>query len=173
VLDIGCHSGLFSLDLAARGAAHVDGIDLRPENIAQAEFAARHYGIENVSFAVRDADHLDPGASWDVVLNLGLLYHVLDPFALLARTYEVCGSFAVIDTVCHSEPVSAYFVFGDKDVASRGEGRASYELHPTYRAAIETIRHAGFSEVFEVVARCDKRPQLYGRGERRCFLAIK
>jgi tRNA (mo5U34)-methyltransferase len=172
-LDIGCNCGLFSLDLAGRGVSRVDGIDLRPNNIAQARFLAEHYGMDNVKFEVRDADQLPADAQWDVVLNLGVLYHVLNPFEFLRRTYELCRSFAVIDTVCHTEPVSGYFVMGDKDVTGSAEGRESYELHPTYRAVIDTIRRAGFSEIFEVVGRSDIPHDLYATGNRRCFLAIK
>jgi 2-polyprenyl-3-methyl-5-hydroxy-6-metoxy-1,4-benzoquinol methylase len=173
VLDIGCNCGLFSLDLAGRGVSRVDGIDLRPNNIAQARFLAAHYGMENVTFEVRDADELPTDTQWDVVLNLGVLYHVLNPFEFIRRTYELCRSFAVIDTVCHTEPVSGYFVMGDKDVSVSSEGRESYELHPTYRAVIDTIRHAGFREIFEVVGRSDIPHDLYATGSRRCFLAIR
>jgi SAM-dependent methyltransferase len=173
ILDIGCNCGLFSLDLAGRGASRVDGVDLRPKNIAQARFLAEHYGIENATFEVRDADDIPTDARWDVVLNLGVLYHVLNPFELIRRTFELCRSFAVVDTVCHTEPVSGYFVMGDKDVTAAAEGRESYELHPTYRAVIDTIRHAGFSEIFEIVGRADVPHDLYATGSRRCFLAIR
>jgi len=173
VLDIGCNCGLFSLDFAGRGASRVHGIDLRPQNIAQARFVAEQYGIANVTFEVTDADDIPSDTQWDVVLNLGVLYHVLNPFELIRRTFELCRSFAVIDTVCHTEPVSGYFVMGDKDVTHGSEGKESYELHPTYRAVIDTIRHAGFSEIFEVVGRSDKPHPLYATGGRRCFLAIK
>jgi 2-polyprenyl-3-methyl-5-hydroxy-6-metoxy-1,4-benzoquinol methylase len=173
VLDIGCNFGLFSLDLAGRGAARVTGIDLRPENVARAQFLADHYGIENVSFEVRDADDIPTDTQWDVVLNLGVLYHMLNPFDFIRRTFELCRSFAVIDTVCHTEPVSGYFVMGDKDVNVTAEGRESRELHPTYRAVIDTIRHAGFREIFEVVGRSEIPHQLYASGSRRCLLAMK
>jgi SAM-dependent methyltransferase len=173
VLDIGCNAGLFSLDLAGRGAGQVNGIDLRPKNVAQARFLAEHYGLANASFEVRDADDLAVDAQWDVVLNLGVLYHVLNPFAFIRQTFDLCRSFAVIDTVCHTEPVSGYFVMGDKDVNVSAEGRESYELHPTYRAVIDTIRHAGFSEIYEVVGRSDIPHDLYATGNRRCFLAVK
>src|SRR5262249_7957192 len=66
VLDIGCSNGFFSLDLADRGAKHVDGVDLRPENIAQARFLAEYYGVQNVSFSVADADALTADRQWDV-----------------------------------------------------------------------------------------------------------
>ncbi len=173
VLDIGCNSGFFSLDLAARGARSVDGIDLRVENIARADFVREHYGTQHVSFAVSDADDLPVGRQWDVVLNLGVLYHVMNPLQLIRRTYELCRRFAIIDTVVHLEPVSAYFLFGDKDADHPTEGREECELHPTYRAAIETIRFAGFSDVVEIVGQGSATHPLYASGGRRCFLAIK
>jgi len=173
VLDIGCNNGFFSLDLADRGVGRVRGVDLRPENIAQAQFLAEHYGVGDVVFEVSDADALAPGEQWDVVLNLGVLYHVVNPLQFIRQTYELCTQFAIIDTVCHREPVSAYVMFGEKDVAHYSEGREVYELHPTYRAAIDTIRYAGFREVFEVVGEADRPHPFYRDGERRCFLAIK
>jgi 2-polyprenyl-3-methyl-5-hydroxy-6-metoxy-1,4-benzoquinol methylase len=173
VLDIGCHSGLFSLDIAARGARRVDGVDLRAHNIAQAEFVADRYGIDNARFQVRDADEIVNDETWDVVFNLGLLYHVLNPFHLIKQTYELCRSFAVIDTVCHTEPVSAFFVMGDKDIQQTSEGKAAYEFHPTYRAVIDAIRYAGFSDIIEVTGRTDHPHDIYATGNRRCFLAIK
>ena len=173
VLDIGCNCGLFSLDLAARGAGHVRGVDLRSHNIAQARFAAEHYGVERVEFEVQDADAIGANAQCDVVLNLGVLYHVVNPLQFIRQTYELCRRFAIIDTVCHLEPVSAYFVMGDKDVSRVTEGREVYELHPTYHAVIDTIRYAGFREVFELEGVAERPHDLYAAGLRRCFLAIK
>jgi hypothetical protein len=173
VLDIGCKCGYFSLDVGARGAMHVDGVDLRDSNVAQASFLAKHYGIDNVDFAVSEAADLDPGEQWDVVLNLGLLYHVTDPVGLLRKTLELCREFAIIDTLCHVEPVSAYMLVGDKDVSVAAEGREPLEFLPTYRAVIDTLRYVGFSEVFEIVGPADIPHATYASGRRRCFLAIK
>ena len=172
-LDIGCNNGFFSLDMAHRGAQHVDGIDLRPENIAQAEFLANHYGLDNVACRVLDADALPTGRQWDVVLNLGVLYHVVNPLQFLEQTYALCRRFAIIDTLCHPEPVSAFMLLGNKDAASASEGREAWEFQPTYRGAIDAIRYAGFSDVVEVLGFGDVRHELYDVGERRCFLAIK
>ena len=172
-LDIGCNCGYFSLDLATRGAAHVDGVDLRPENIAQAQFLAEHFGVDNVSFHVADAADLGADRQWDVVLNLGLLYHVTEPFELVRQTYELCRRAAIIDTVCTREPISAFFTQMDRDVSSHAEGRAPVELHPTYRAVIDTIHHAGFSEVFELTGHCADPHPSYAKATRRCFLGIR
>jgi SAM-dependent methyltransferase len=173
VLDIGCNSGLFSMDLIERGIGRVSGVDLRPKNIAQAQFLAQHYGVEGADFRVTDVDDLEAGTQFDVVLNLGLLYHVVNPLQVIRRTYELCREFAIIDTVCHREAVSGYFIFGNKDVDLPEEGREVYELHPTYRGAIDTIRYAGFREVYEVVGDAEKPHDLYRIGGRRCFLAVK
>ena len=173
VLDIGCNCGFFSLDIGGRGAKHVDGIDLRDENIAQARFLAEHYGTENVTFRVSDADAFSSEQQWDVVLNLGVLYHVVNPLQFIRQTYELCRKFAIIDTVCHSEPISAYLLFGNKNVDKPAEGRETWEFHPTYRGAIETIRYAGFSEVIEIIGEADPPHPFYVNGSRRCFLAVK
>jgi SAM-dependent methyltransferase len=77
VLDIGCNNGFFSLDLADRGVGHVQGVDLRTSNIAQALFLRDRYGVENVEFAVSHAHDIGTPDQWDVVLNLGVLYHVV------------------------------------------------------------------------------------------------
>jgi 2-polyprenyl-3-methyl-5-hydroxy-6-metoxy-1,4-benzoquinol methylase len=173
VLDIGCNTGFFSLDIATRGAKHVDGIDLRATNIAQAQFLADYYGIENVTFATSDADDLGDERRWDVVLNLGVLYHVTNPLQFLRQTYDLCRQFAVIDTTCHRPPFSGYLLTGDIDVEKSTEGREEVELHPTYRGVIDSIRYAGFSDVIEIVGTADPPHPLYTSGNRRCFLAIK
>jgi tRNA (mo5U34)-methyltransferase len=173
VLDIGCNSGFFSFDIASRGAKHVDGFDLRAQNVAQAQFLGEFYGVPKARFVAADVDEFSPGEQWDVVLNLGVLYHMTDPFTFLHRTYELCRKFAIIDTTCHPEPIAAYLIRSDKDVARPVEGRERYELHPTYRGVIETIRFAGFSEVIEIVGVSALPHDLYARGVRRCFLAIK
>lgn len=171
VLDIGCNCGFFSLDLAARGAKHVHGIDLRPENIAQARFVAEFYGIENVTFATADVDEFAEAQQWDVVLNLGVLYHVTNPLDLIRRTHQLCRQLAVVDTKTHWEPTAAYLLRSEVDIGRPTEGRDTVEFHPTYRAAIETILHAGFSDLVEVVGHSDPPHDMYANGNRRCFLA--
>lgn len=173
VLDIGCNNGFFSLDIASRGAKHVTGVDLRQHNIDQATFLAEHYGVDNVEFRVSDSAHLTGESKRDVVLNLGVLYHVTDPLQFLRQTYELCRKFAIIDTRCALTAVSAFFLLGDKDVDRLVEGREPAELLPTYRGAIDAIRYAGFSEVVEVEGVSEPLHPFYRSGTRRCFLAIK
>ena len=173
VLDIGCNSGWFSFDLAERGARSVDGVDLRAHNIEQARFLSEYFGLAQTHFDVADATAFDDDRQWDIVLNLGVLYHVTDPLSFVQRTYELCTRFAVLDTICHEEPFSGFVLFDAKDPSHPHEGRESWEFHPTYRGAIDTLRYAGFREIVEIVASDDTAAGLYRGGARRCFLAIK
>jgi SAM-dependent methyltransferase len=172
VLDIGCHNGFFSFDIAARGAKQVDGVDLRDVNINQAKFLADVYGVENVAFTCSDFNAL-PVEQWDIVLNLGVLYHVTDPLEFMRQTYDVTGRVAVIDTVCDPDPLSAFIFLGDKNVGHAAEGRDVMELHATYRATIELIRRVGFRDIIEVTANAEWQHPFYEGGMRRCFLAFK
>lgn len=80
VLDIGCNAGFYSFELAKRGAT-VTGIDRDPRYLAQAEWAARQYGLEDrVTFRqmqVYDLAHIDE--TFDLVLFMGVFYHLRYP----------------------------------------------------------------------------------------------
>ena len=80
VLDLGGGPGRYALDLAAEGHS-VDLADIAPGNIAFAEEQARRRGVRLRSSRVVDARDLSAfaDASFDMVLNLGPLYHLLDP----------------------------------------------------------------------------------------------
>ena len=89
VLDIGCNAGFFATQLRRLGAARVVGIDVDPNVIEQAAFVAGHFGVE-LELHVRQAyDILDLG-EFDVVLCLGVLYHVRHPLLLLDNIRLIC-----------------------------------------------------------------------------------
>jgi predicted RNA methylase len=176
VLDMACHSGFFTFDIASRGVQSVTGVELRENNVDQARFLQKHYGIDNADFEQGDVMTWQPPRQFSVVLNLGLLYHVIDPITLVRRTYDWCTDFAVIDTICHHEPVSAFIAAFNKDASLNGEGVYSAELHPTYRALIETMYDAGFVDLLEIVASEDdgsRVSKLYRERFRRCIVGFK
>jgi len=83
VLDIGCNGGFYSLELKKRGAKRVLGIDSDERYLAQARFAAEVQGLE-IEFrklSVYDVGSL--GESFDVVLFMGVLYHLRYPLLAL------------------------------------------------------------------------------------------
>jgi tRNA (mo5U34)-methyltransferase len=83
VLDIGCNAGFFSLEMKRRGAVRVVGVDFDPRYLAQARLAAEVSGldIEFRELSVYDVAQL--GERFDVVLFMGVLYHLRHPLLAL------------------------------------------------------------------------------------------
>lgn len=95
-LDLACSEGGFSHRLLEWGAGRVLGIDVRAENIRRAELIRDYFGIDpqRLSFQVRDVFDLDHLETFDVVLCLGLIYHLENPVGALRvarqHTRRVC-----------------------------------------------------------------------------------
>jgi tRNA (mo5U34)-methyltransferase len=88
VLDIGCNAGFYAMEMKRRGAARVLGIDSEEEYLAQARFAAQVNGfeIEFRRLSVYDVGLL--GEKFDVVLFLGVLYHLRHPLLALDLIHD-------------------------------------------------------------------------------------
>jgi 2-polyprenyl-3-methyl-5-hydroxy-6-metoxy-1,4-benzoquinol methylase len=99
ILDVGCLEGYFSVECALQGASVV-GVDGKTINIRKCEFVRSVLGIPNLTFVKDDAMRLtgQKYGSFDVVLALGLLYHLNDPFKFLANMANLCDGFILIDT---------------------------------------------------------------------------
>lgn len=83
VLDIGCNGGFYSIEMKRRGARRVLGIDTDEGYLAQARFAAEVTGqeIEFRRLSVYDVGLL--GERFDIVLFMGVLYHLRHPLLAL------------------------------------------------------------------------------------------
>ncbi|MDB5688336.1 MAG: family methyltransferase [Sphingomonas bacterium] len=84
VLDIGCNAGFYSIEMKRRGAARVLGIDWDDRYLAQARLAAEALAFDDVEFAklsVYDVGSL--GEQFDVVIFMGVLYHLRHPLLAL------------------------------------------------------------------------------------------
>lgn len=88
VLDIGCNAGFYSLEMKRRGASRVLGIDSDDEYLRQARFAAEVTGaeIEFRKLSVYDVAAL--GERFDIVLFMGVLYHLRHPLLALDLIHE-------------------------------------------------------------------------------------
>jgi tRNA (mo5U34)-methyltransferase len=88
VLDIGCNGGFYSIEMKRRGAARVLGVDFDEDYLAQARFAAQVTGLD-IEF--RKLSVYDVGAlkeKFDVVLFMGVLYHLRHPLLALDLVHE-------------------------------------------------------------------------------------
>lgn len=116
VLDIGCNAGFYSIEMKRRGAARVLGIDSDDAYIAQARFAAEIAGaeIEFQKLSVYDIALL--GERFDVVLFMGVLYHLRHPLLAIDLIHEhVAGDLLIFQSMLRGsqeiEPVAADYSF--------------------------------------------------------------
>ena len=100
-LDIGCSSGFFSLKLKELGAAYVLGIDSGEQlaAIEQAQFAANTLQLD-VDFRVLSAyDLATIGRQFDLVLFMGVFYHLRHPLVALEAARSVCRDTMMFQTI--------------------------------------------------------------------------
>lgn len=88
VLDVGCNGGFYSLQMKQRGASRVVSIDSDPVYLKQAQFAAQatEYDIEFCLLDVYNVAQLKE--TFDIVLFMGVLYHLRYPLLALDLLYE-------------------------------------------------------------------------------------
>mgnify|MGYP005819571691 CR=1 FL=1 len=88
VLDVGCNAGFFSLEMKRRGAARVVGIDSDDRYLAQARLASEVSGLELELHNLSVYDVARLGERFDVVLFMGVLYHLRHPLLALDLLHE-------------------------------------------------------------------------------------
>jgi tRNA (mo5U34)-methyltransferase len=121
VLDVGCNAGFYSFELKRRGAARVLGIDPDARYLAQARLAAEVNGLD-VEF--RQLPVWQVGKlreRFDVVLFLGVLYHLRHPLLALDLLREhVVGDLLVFQSLQRgsdgSKALASDYPFSERDV---------------------------------------------------------
>jgi tRNA (mo5U34)-methyltransferase len=92
VLDIGCNAGFYSIEMKRRGAERVLGVDFDERYLEQARFAAevKDADIEFRRLSVYDLAELRE--TFDIVLFMGVLYHLRHPLLALDLIHEHVAS---------------------------------------------------------------------------------
>jgi tRNA (mo5U34)-methyltransferase len=184
VLDIGCNAGFYSLEMKRRNAKRVLGIDWDDEYLEQARFAAEVIGadVEFRKLSVYDVAAL--GERFDIVLFMGVLYHLRHPLLALdlihdhvARDMLVFQSMQrgrpEIDAVAEDYPFWRTDVFDSLAYPKLHFVEQSYAEDPTNwwipnRACVEAmLRSAGFSIAAhpeEEVYLCNRVAPPFGAG---------
>jgi tRNA (mo5U34)-methyltransferase len=100
VLDLGCNAGFYSFELARRGA-QVTALDHDPHYLAQARWAAHLYGLADrirfLEMTVYDVARLRQ--RFDVVLFMGVFYHLRHPLYALERVADKLDGTLVFQTL--------------------------------------------------------------------------
>lgn len=149
VLDLGCNAGFWSLAALEAGADFVLGIEGRQMYVDQAElvFEAKEIDRDRYRFLVGDLFELDLESEqpFDVVLCLGLLYHVSKPMSLLERITAWNTDILVIDTTLSLLPGAYLRVDEEKPENPLSAVDHVVVFVPTRRAVAKLVREVGYS----------------------------
>jgi len=96
-LDVGCGNGMYSLELARRGAAKVVGIDIAEVMIDLCRKSSQEKGLDDrCTFVQTDLLDYKPEAKFDVSFGIGLFDYISDPLPVLKRMREVSADKAIM-----------------------------------------------------------------------------
>ena len=162
VLDIGCNAGFYAQEMKRRGASRVLGVDHDEHYLAQARLAAE---VEGLDIEFRQLEVYDVGAlgeTFDVVIFMGVLYHLRHPLLALDLIREhVAGDLLIFQSLLRGPEtvldVPQELPFSEEGIFEHEGFPALYFLEHHYaddwtnwfvpnRAGVEALlRSAGFS----------------------------
>jgi tRNA (mo5U34)-methyltransferase len=161
VLDVGCNAGFYSIEMKRRGADRVVAIDTDEKYLAQARFAAK---VNNAEIEFRQLSVYrvaDLREQFDLVLFMGVLYHLRHPLLALELLHEhVVADLLVTQSLLRGAQenmnVPADFAFWEDEIFDRDEFPRMYFVENRFandptnwwipnRACFEAmLRSAGF-----------------------------
>jgi tRNA (mo5U34)-methyltransferase len=152
VLDIGAWDGFYSFEAERRGAARVVATDSFSwggagwGTKAGFELAREALGsqVDDVEVDVMDLDPARLG-TFDVVLFLGVLYHMRDPIGALERAAAMTGGLLVVETevgmLMQRRPAAAFYPHDEL------AGDPTNWWAPNPAAVLGMLRAVGFTDV--------------------------
>jgi tRNA (mo5U34)-methyltransferase len=159
VLDIGAWDGFFSFEAERRGAARVVACDYYAwhgtgwgtgQGKAGFELAREALGsrVEDVSVDVMDLSPSTVGGTFDVVLFLGVLYHLPHPLLAFERVASVTQGLLIVETVVDMvgirRPAAAFYP--DREL----NDDPTNWWGPNPAAVAGMLQVAGFSKIDQV-----------------------
>lgn len=122
IADLACLEGGFALALAQQGASAI-GIEARARNLEKALLLKEHFAIPNLEFVLGDVKEFtrETFGAFDIILALGILYHLDEPVGWLGQVAEATESVLILDT--HYAPA-------DDDSLALMETRIAQQLGP-------------------------------------------
>jgi tRNA (mo5U34)-methyltransferase len=162
VLDVGCNAGFYALEMKRRGADRVVGIDHDPRYLQQAGLAAEILGLDIELQRMSVYDVADLGERFDLVLFMGVLYHLRHPlYALDLLREHVVGDALIFQSMLRGDaevaPVAEDYPFAERDIFDRPGHPRMFFVEHSYagdgsnwwipnRACVEAmLRSAGFA----------------------------
>ena len=190
VLDLGSHEGKFAVEFARHGA-DVVAVEVRAAHVEKAQLVRDWFELDNLELVQDDVRSVsaERHGSFDVVLCLGLLYHLgaADGVDLMSRVSQLCRRVAIVDTqiglsgrVRHRSGAAEYRGalyrehLEDTTSAEREQITGASIDNPlsfwfTRPSLCNLLADVGFSSVYEGL----NPPATLGKRDRRTLVAIK
>lgn len=178
VLDLGCNAGYWSLEAIERGADFVLGVDGRQMHVDQANFVFEVKGVDKDRYEFRlqnlfDLDVEELG-TFDIVLCLGLMYHVSKHMELMELMASINDDILVIDTLLSVAPGS-YLRIRSEDVENPLHAvDRELVMSPTKQAVVDMAAAFGYETVVLKPRFTDYTgARKYRQARRRAFISAK
>ena len=96
-LDVGCGSGIYSVDLALQGARYVLGVDFSSQMIQIARKRAKDNGVDGVcEFKEVNFFEMDSSSLFDFSIAMGVFDYLPDPVTFLQKMKSLTGGQAIL-----------------------------------------------------------------------------
>jgi ubiquinone/menaquinone biosynthesis C-methylase UbiE len=177
-IDIACHQGWFATKLAQWNADDVLAIDARAEHVADTTLIRDALNLSKLRVQQSDVHALQPAnlGTFDLVLMLGLIYHLENPIGALrqarALTRQACvvetqiipGMTGMVDYGSYRfvRPLKGSFGIIDETDDTHGPEASTTGicLVPSLEALIWIMRKVGFARVEVIAPPADAYEQL-------------
>jgi SAM-dependent methyltransferase len=191
-LDIACHEGWFAHRLLEWGAQEVVAVDIRDVNVRRARLLRDHFRLpaDRVRIEQGDVYDLRPDdlGQFDVVLMLGLIYHLENPIGAIRTARALTRGTILLETQLtrQEEPIRTGWGIPDEFTDEPASWAARFEapeeqdtqplaafggvisLIPNAAAVSQAMTVAGFTGVERLAAKAGHDPQ-YLAGDRGVF----
>jgi tRNA (mo5U34)-methyltransferase len=176
VLDLGCNAGFWSLCAIEAGADFVFGVDARKMHVDQANLVFEAKGIDPSRYRFEVGDILAyPFDGFDVVLCLGILYHVSSPIQLFSVMASTGAELLVVDTAVSTLEGNAITLAKEPTAHPRNAIEESLVCYPTRGAVAMMAARVGYETVALSTACIDDYKGLheYESGGRVAFICSR
>lgn len=178
VLDIGCNGGYFELKLKQElEAGHVEAIDYYDKHLKQTQLVIDAYQLKEcevykANIETREGIKQD---KYDIVLFLGVLYHVENMIKTLQNVFDLANEYVLIETDIEGTPEEkqSFAVFMNYPFEN---GHYAGMFRPTITCVRKMIEYCGGEVVKETTRNtkasgyrymCLVKPNVYPRRMRR------
>ncbi len=147
VLDLGSNAGYWSLAAIEAGADFVLGVDGRQMHVDQANLVFEANGVnpERYRFELGNIFEHAFNGKFDIVLCLGLMYHIAKPVELFETMAATGAQIIVIDTAVSLAPSSVFRV-AHEDSLDNPRNAVDYRilLIPSRQAVFDLAKQFGY-----------------------------